>query len=52
MSPRDFLGRNLEEVLPAEAAAVATSALHQAHAFGLFVGPAVRADAGRGAALV
>ena len=34
MSPRDFLGRNLEEVLPAEAAAVATSALHQAHAMG------------------
>ena len=34
MASRDFLGRNLEEVLPAEAAAVATSALQQAHAFG------------------
>ena len=34
MSTRDFLGRNLEEVLPAEAAAVVASALQQAHAVG------------------
>lgn len=34
MSPREFLGRLLEEVLPAEAAGVAHSALQQAHALG------------------
>jgi PAS domain S-box-containing protein len=34
MSPREFMGRLLDEVLPAEAAAVAHSALQQAHAVG------------------